>query len=228
MGKQQGVGYAVNAVYGGRIGHNGESSCTETFQERSELFFPQVLVIYDGRSTVQSVSRNAVAHIMFKTGCYIFAAHVVRIRALQPFYHFTSYFSSQVAIFTVAFPLAGPGRLTSHIHNRAECPRDPCRPGFIGGDFPGTAGQFPVECRRHIYTLGKKSAVGHIGASVYLVNTVKTRNPNGFERFILNDLYDPVPFCGSLCRRKGSIQDGSYFIFHKNRVHFSRIELKSF
>jgi hypothetical protein len=98
---------------------------------------------------------------------------------------------------------------------------------FIGGDIPGYGGPVTLlnVASQYLHP-GKKSAVRPQGASVYLVNTVKTTNPNGFERFILNDLYDPVPFCEVCAVVKGVFRMDPTLIFHKNRVHFSRIELK--
>ncbi len=226
LGKQYGIGHPVHPVDGGGIGHHGERSGAQCFQEGGKLLFSQVLVVDNGWGTVQSVDRNTVAHIMLKAGSYVIVANIIKILSLQAFHHFTPDCSSQVTILPVAFPLAWPCWLTSHIHYRTECPWDPGRACFIGGDFPCPAGQFLVEGGCHVYALRKQGAIGHVGGPMDLVQAVKARNPYGFQGFVLNNFYEPVPFFRGLGRCEGGVQDGSHFISDKHRVHFGRIKLK--
>ena len=226
LGQQFVVGMERKPVVHGGVHHNRQSTCLDTFEERSEMFLAHILHGDGRRGTIFTGNRHTVTHIMLDASGHLLLSYMVRITALETEYGFAPHFGIHVAIFAIVLPMTGPAGVTCQVEHRSIGPGDTSGLGFISGDAGTFTHQFAVEGSCHIDALREESSTQCISCSVYLVYAINTRNTHDFHRFVLYLPDDFFPLLFGLGNTLGYIQDRADFVFADNGIQQSIVYLK--
>ena len=165
---------------------------------------------------------------MLDTSCYLLLSYIIRITALKTEDSFASHLCIHIAILAIIFPMTGPAGIASQVEHGSIRPGNTSGFGFVSRNAGPFTNQFPVECSRHIDTLGEESTAQRIGGSMYLVYSINTRDTHGFHGFILYLLNNFLPFLFGLGNALGNIQDRAYFILADNSIQQCIVYLELF
>ena len=214
-----------DAVYAGRVHHDGKGPGLGAFLEGAEILLAHVMLRKDGGGAVFSGKGSAISHIMLDAGSHLAQADAVGVFALNRTGFSNGHHRLQVRILTVALPDSGPAGITPEVHHGRENPgahRSPCLVCHHGSHVGGVAG---VEGCRQIHFLREESALRKISGTMNHVQAVDGRNTNIFHRRFLdlgNDIGGLFPGLG---RSLEYIQYGTYLPPSENTLHLCRIDI---
>ena len=222
--EQDGVGVGGDAVDGGRIHHGGEGAGAEAFQERGEVFLPQVVFGDIGRRTVLSGMRNAISHEVLQGHGHVFQVNVVGIGSLQGQRFLTGHFGLQEGVFAEAFPDTRPARVATQVHHRGEHPRHLGGAGFIGHGVAHHTGEIPFEGGADVDFLRIQRAFHQIGGAMDHVHAIDAGNADGFHGLLLDLAHHGSRLLARVGGVMHDVQDGTHLVLADDQVQFQGVD----